>query len=266
MQRSAPPRPALLLMAAGFLLAACSYQPFVGGDPSRPPSADPNSPVATNPGSPVPAPTGDPAVRETPNPAVVDPYTPGIDHYAIGIDGRTVVVYYWGGSQACFGLQRIEIATDPRGVPVITVYEGTLPEAVNQPCTMEALLKSAVVTLDEPILTDAAQPDAPAGEPALAPEAETVDIVAGVENPIPVAVTAYHLSGDGTTLTVQFYGGVPECYGVADAFLETDGLPWTVHVSEGHIPTAEVCIEIAVAKAFVFELDTQLLRDGSISG
>ena len=98
------------------------------------------------------------------------------------------------------------------------------------------------------------------------PDAEVVDIVAGVENPIPVAITGYHLSGDGATLTVQFWGGVPECYGVASASVETDARPWVVSVSEGHIPSAEVCIEIALAKAFVFRLDTQLIRDGSLTG
>jgi hypothetical protein len=40
--------------------------------------------------------------------------------------------------------------------------------------------------------------------------------------------------------------------------------PWTVNLREGHIPTAAVCIEIAVAKAFVFELDDELIRDGPI--
>jgi hypothetical protein len=257
-------RPATLLVAVGILLAACSYQPLVGGNPTTVPSTDPDSPVATDPGSLTPAPSGDPAVRETPNPDVVDPYTPAVDHYAIGVDGRTVVVSYWGGSQACFGLQQVEVRTDPDGIPVITVHEGTLPEAVGQACTMEAVLKSAVVTLDEPILADAAQPDAPAGEPELVPDAETVEVVDTVENPIPVAVTGFHLSGTGTTLTVQFYGGVPDCYGVAEAFLDTGVTPWTVNLSEGHIPTAEVCIEIAVAKAFVFELASELIRDGSI--
>jgi hypothetical protein len=253
-----------LLVAVGILLAACSYQPFIGGDPSVTPSPGPESPTATHPGSPGPVPSADPAVREVPNPDVVDPYTPAVDHYAIGVDGRTVVVYYWGGSLACFGLQQVEVGTDSDGVAVITVQEGTLPDAVGQPCTMEAVLKSAVVTLEEPILVDAAQPDAPAGEPELVPEAEIVEVADAVENPVPVAVSGYHLSGTGTTLTVQFFGGVPECYGVDEASLDASARPWTVAISEGHIPTAEVCIEIAVAKAFVFELDTELIRDGSI--
>jgi hypothetical protein len=257
---------AVPLALVGVLLTACSYQPFVGGDPSIPPSGNPESPVGHEPQSPGPEPGGDPAVRETPNPDVVDPYNPGLDHYTIGPDGRTVVVYYWGGSQACFGLQQVEVGSDPDGVPVITVHEGTLPEAVGQACDMMAVLKSTVVTLDAAILTDASQPDAPAGEAMLAPETETVDVVSGVENPIPVAVTGYHLSGDGTTLTAQFYGGVPECYGVSAASVDTSAQPWTVSISEGHIPSAEVCIEIAVAKSFVFTLDGELIRDGSITG
>jgi hypothetical protein len=257
-------RPATPLLVVGLLLAACAYQPFVGGDPNARPSSDPESPVATAPGSPGPAPSGASPIRETPNPDVVDPYTPAIDHFAIGVDGRTVVVVYWGGTQACFGLQRVEVTTDPDGVNVLTVYEGTLPEAVGQACTMEAVLKSALVTLDQPILADTAQPDAPAGEPELAVAAETVGVAEVVENPIPVAVTGYHLSGAGTTLTVQFFGGVPECYGVAEALLNTGSKPWMVTIREGHVPTAEVCIEIAVPKAFVFELDTELIRDGSI--
>jgi hypothetical protein len=259
-------RSASLLLVIGALLAACSYQPFIGGDPTASPSGDLDEPVATDPGSQPPLPSGDPAVREAPNPDVVDPHPTAVDHYAIGPDGRTVVVYFWGGSQACFGLQRVDVATDPDGTTVMTVFEGTLPEAVGQACDMMAVLKSAVVTLEAPIVTDASQPDAPAGEPELAPEAEVVDIVAGVENPIPVAVTGYQLSGDGATLTVQFWGGVPECYGVAGASVDTDAQPWVVSVTEGHVPTAEVCIEIALAKAFVFSLDTQLIRDGSLTG
>jgi hypothetical protein len=259
-------RSASLLLALAALLAACSYQPFIGGDPSVPPSASPDEPVGTQPSSPGPLPSGDGSVRETPNPDVVEAHQTGIDHYAIGPDGRTVVVYYWGGTQACFGLQKVDVGTDPSGITVLTVFEGTLPGAVGQACTMEALLKSTVVTLDTAIVVDAAQPDAPAGEPQIAPDAEEVDIVGGVENPIPVAVTGYHLSGDGATLTVHFFGGVPECYGVASASLDTSEQPWTVSLSEGHIPGAEVCIEIALAKTFAFTLDSQLIRDGSLTG
>jgi hypothetical protein len=261
MRRSVP-----LLLVLAALLAACSYQPFIGGDPSVPPSVNPDEPVSTEPQSPGPLPSGDGSVRETPNPDVVDAHQTAVDHFAIGPDGRTVVVYYWGGTQACFGLQKVDVRTDPSGITVLTVFEGTLPDAVGDACTMEALLKSAVVTLDAAIVVDASQPNAPTGEPQIAPDAEEVDIEVGVENAIPVAVTGYHLSGDGAILTAHFYGGVPECYGVASTSVDTSTQPWTVSLSEGHIPGAEVCIEIALAKAFVFTLDTQLIRDGSLTG
>ena len=227
---------------------------------------DPASPVIGEPGSPDPKPGGDGAIRETPNPDVVDAHQAAVDHYAIGPDGRTVVVYFWGGNQACFALQKVDVAKDPDGTTVVTVWEGTLPEAAGRACTMEALLKSTVVTLDSALLTDAAQPDAPAGEPELAPDAAQVEIEVGVENPIPVAITGYHLTADGATLTAHFSGGVPECYGIASAFFDTGAEPWVVSILEGHVPDAEICIEMAVAKVYVFRLDAQLVRDGSVSG
>jgi hypothetical protein len=255
-----------VLLAVGVILAGCAVQPFTGDSSSSPSgSLDPDAPVGTAPGSLVPEPSAR-AVRETPNPAVVDAHPTAVDHFAIGPDGRTVVVFYWGGSQACFGLQRVDVATNPAGPTTITVFEGTLPEAVGMACDMMALLKSAVVTLEAAIVVDAAQPEPPAGEPDLTVQPAVVEVTTGVENPIPVTVTGYEVSGDGTRLTVQFWGGVPECYGVATASVSTNVAPWTVSLSEGHIPTAEVCIEIAVAKAIVFTLDQQLLRDGSVTG
>jgi hypothetical protein len=53
---------------------------------------------------------------------------------------------------------------------------------------------------------------------------------------------------------------------VATASVETSADPWTVSIREGHVPGAEVCIELAVAKAIVVTLDQQLLRDGSVTG
>jgi hypothetical protein len=260
-------RASSLLLAVGVLVAGCAVQPFTG-DPTASPSGSvtPDDPVGTAPGSLVPEPTGDPAARETPNPDVVDAHPTGVDHFAIGPDGRTVVVYYWGGSQACFGLQRVDVATDPAAPTTITVFEGTLPEAVGMACDMMAVLKSAVVTLDEPIVADAAQPNPPAGEPDSTGQPTVVEVSPDIENPNPVTLTGYQVSGDGATLTVEFWGGVPECYGVATATVDTDQSPWTVSISEGFIPGTEVCIELAVAKAVIFNLDEQLLRDGSPTG
>ncbi|MGH2488026.1 MAG: hypothetical protein ACRDFR_00190 [Candidatus Limnocylindria bacterium] len=250
-------QPVLLLVLAALLLG-CSVPPY-GGDPN------PESPVGHTPGRNEPLPSGNGSVRETPDPAVVDAHPTGISHFTIGPDGRTVVVYYWGGNQACFGLQKVAVGVADDGTPTITVFEGTHPEAVGQACTMEALLKSAVVTLDEPVVVDDAQPAAPAGEAELAPEPEIVEVDSSVLDPIPVAITGYHLSGDGLTLIAHFYGGVPECYGLADASISTTIRPWIVRVGEGRVPGAEVCIEIALAKAVELILDAPLIRDGSLS-
>jgi hypothetical protein len=261
-------RSASLLLAVGVLVAGCAVQPFTAGDASPSPSSspDPEGPVGTAPASIVPDPAGTDALRETPNPAVVDPHPTAVDRFAIGPDGRTVVVFYWGGSQACFGLQRVDVANDSSGPTTITVFEGTLPEVVGMACDMIAVLKSAVVTLDAAIVVDTAQPEPTAGEPDLTVEPAIVEVSDRVENPIPVTVTGYEVSGNGTSLTVQFWGGIPECYGVATASVETSADPWTVSIREGHVPGAEVCIELAVAKAIVVILDQQLLRDGSVTG
>ena len=86
-------------------------------------------------------PPGDGATREEPDPSVVDAHGAAVDHFAIGADGRTVVVYWWGGNTTCFGLKEITVDVQ-RGTPVIVVLEGTRADAVGQACTMEAVLKS----------------------------------------------------------------------------------------------------------------------------
>ena len=254
-------RRAFLLLVVGGLLTACAI-PVGGGDSSA--SPDPDAPVGTAPGSLGPEPSGDGAMRDTPDPSITNPHPTAVDHFAIGPDGRTLVVYYWGGSEICFGLQRVEVGTDADGTPVITVYEGNRPEAEGQACDMMARLKSAVVTLESPVVIDASQPDAPPGEPDLAPEPQVVTVQVGIQDPHAVAITGYTLSGDGLTLTAQFYGGVPECYGLATATLDASSRPALVEISEGRVPGSEVFIEIALAKAFAFTLETPLIRDGSL--
>ena len=251
-------RRAILLLALAGLVSACASPPLGGGSPN------PDSPVGHSPGSEEPLPSGDGSVRETPDPRVVDAHPVAIDHFAIGPDGRTVIVSFYGGNQTCFGLQKVDVQAGDDGTPTITVYEGTHPEAVGQVCTMEALLKSTVVTLDVPILVDTAQPAAPPGEPELVPEPKVVEVQDGILDAVPVAVTGSHLSADGLTLTAQFYGGVPECYGLAEASISTAERPWSVTIREGRVPGSEVCIDLALAKAAVFTLDSPLIVDGSV--
>lgn len=248
----------IVLFALGLALSACAYGPGMGGTSSP----NPESPVSHDGESPGTGP-GEGAVREQPDPSIVQAHPTGIEHFAIGPDGRTVIVYYWGGNQACFGLQRVEVALLADGTPSVTVWEGTHPDAVDMVCTMEALLKSTVVTLDGAVITDAAQPDAPAGEPQLALEPEIVIVQDGILDPILVALTGFGVTPDGLTVTAQFYGGVPDCYGVATASIATDARPIVVSITEGRMPGSEVCIDIALAKGVVFTLGAPVIVDGS---
>lgn len=63
---------------------------------------------------------------------------------------------------------------------------------------------------------------------------------------------------DERTVVVQFYGGVEECYGVGRVDVDYGPEAVTVSVYQGRVPTAEVCIEIAVLKALEVRLDEPL--------
>ncbi len=52
-------------------------------------------------------------------------------------------------------------------------------------------------------------------------------------DPIPVALTGFAITADGLTVTAQWYGGVPECYGVAAATITTSARPFVVSMFRG---------------------------------
>src|SRR6186997_2835447 len=155
----------LALVCLVVLLSACAYVGRPGARGSSP-SGSKDDPISATPGGLPSPPVGDGAIREEPDPTVVDPHGVAIDHFAIGADGRTVIVYWWGGNTTCFGLKEVTVSFQ-HDTPIIAVQEGTRADHVGQACTMEAALKSAAVTLDDPILTDAAGGDVAPGEPEL---------------------------------------------------------------------------------------------------
>lgn len=206
----------------------------------------------------------DGAVREEPDPTVADFRGHAVERFTIGPDGRTVVVYWWGGNLDCYGLREVSVEVQ-RNTPILTVLEGTRAAAIGKACTSEAVLKSAVVTLDEPILADAADADPAPGEPQLPADAILVEPVAGVVDPIPHAISGYGLSADGLTLSVYYVGGVEECNGLAVARADRDanGLV-TVAIREGRLAEAQgPCPEIGVAKVVELRLDEPLLVVGA---
>jgi hypothetical protein len=71
---------------------------------------------------------------------------------------------------------------------------------------------------------------------------------------------------DERTVEVRFYGGVEECYGVDRVDVEYGKTAVTVTVYQGRVPTAEVCIEIAVLTAVRVNLDEPLAGRKIVDG
>jgi hypothetical protein len=259
----------LLMVCVALALGGC--RALIGGEPSEPDNGSSvdgapgkDDPIGGGGGAAPPNPILDGAIREEPDPTVVDFRGQAVEHFVIGPDGRTIVVYWWGGNSGCFGLKEVMVEVQ-RGTPIITVLEGTRGDHVGMACTMEALLKSAVVTLDAPILADAAGGEQPDGEPELPSDAVQAKPARGLLNPIPHAIFGYRLSADGMTLSAYYIGGVEDCYGLAGATAESDADgPLTVSISEGQLPQLPVaCPEIGVAKVADIELDEPLIVVGA---
>jgi hypothetical protein len=221
----------------------------------------PDEPLTASP-DPVPPSAGPSPAHEEPDATVFDAHPAAIDHFTIGADGRTVVVYWWGGNPTCFGLQSLEVDRQA-GVPVVTVMEGTRESARGRMCTMEARLKSAVVVLDDPLLVDTANPNPPGAEAVIFEGTQPVSPMPDVREARPHAVSGYSLSADGRTLSIYYVGGRAECYGLASASArrDTSGAPLRVTVSEGWVAAADVaCDDIGVPKVVELTLDHPLLR------
>jgi hypothetical protein len=94
--------------------------------------------------------------------------------------------------------------------------------------------------------------------------AQPVQPEPGIVDAHPVAWDHATVAADGRTVTIYFYGGVPECYGIAaaDVQLNADGV-LEVHILEGRraaLPPDTACIDIAVLKSVSVVLDQPLIQ------
>ena len=71
---------------------------------------------------------------------------------------------------------------------------------------------------------------------------------------------------DSKTIRVEFYGGVEECDGLDHVEVEETKDTVTITLYTGRVPSAEVCIEIAVLKATTVELDSPLAGREIVDG
>ena len=63
---------------------------------------------------------------------------------------------------------------------------------------------------------------------------------------------------DPMHVRVEFYGGVEECEGLDRVEVDETAETVTITLYTGRVPSAEVCIEIAVLKAITVDLDAPL--------
>ncbi len=71
---------------------------------------------------------------------------------------------------------------------------------------------------------------------------------------------------DPTTIRVEFYGGVEECEGLDHVDVEETRDTVTITLHTGRVPSAEVCIEIALLKATTVELESPLAGREIVDG
>jgi hypothetical protein len=130
---------AAALLVTTALLTACGEAPRAGA------GGDPDSPVAATP---VPAPTGSPGpLPVSPRPGLID-VRPVPWVRADAVAPRLVEVEFYGGVEACEGLDHVEVREGSKAVRV-TVFVGRVPQA--EVCIEIAVLKAATVRLDDPL-------------------------------------------------------------------------------------------------------------------
>ena len=91
----------------------------------------------------------------------------------------------------------------------------------------------------------------------------------GLVDPRPHAWESVDVRND-RTLLIQFYGGVEECYGLDHVDVKYARKQITVTMYEGRVPTAGVCVDMAVLKEVRVQLNEALngrrVVDGATSG
>jgi hypothetical protein len=147
-------RPALLtviLLSLGLLIAACTP---AEGEPVGP--AAPERPTAGDDPAPGPPEMGNGALEVLPVEGIQNPRPHAWERIEVAPDGRSLTVYYFGGTDECYGLDRVDVEQDADGRPSVTVYEGELPDLPPETACVEvALLKATPVDLEQPLIAPA---------------------------------------------------------------------------------------------------------------
>jgi hypothetical protein len=118
---------------------------------------------------------------------------------------------------------------------------------------MPAQPDEPIIGAPQPIPVEPVDP----GPPVVQPEP-------GIIDPRPLAWDSIEVAPDGRTLTVRWYGGVPDCYGLAEVRVERVAGVLTVTVFEGTRAQAagQTCIMLAMLKSTMVVLDEPILGGG----
>ncbi len=84
----------------------------------------------------------------------------------------------------------------------------------------------------------------------------------GLQDIIEVPWDHVTVAPDGRTLTVYYWGGAPECYGLAGVEVDVTGAVPTITLQTGTRPGVEVCIAIAQLYRTQVVLDSPVLGGG----
>jgi len=227
----------------GLLLLTLGGGAVAKGGASQPGNPGTGLPVIPDPGA-GPIVFDDDATPTVPIPgAIVDPQPTGWDHVTIWPDGRTVTVFFWNGVEACYGLDRIEVA-DVDGTPRITLFTGFRKDAAAIRCVEMAQLYSTVVILPSPVL-GGGLPGLEGVQPGSG-DAETMLPGAYLVDPRQQPWDLVQVGPDGHSLWAWFTGGATPCFGLGGVDLvEVDGLP-TLTLTTGSTDTLAMCIAIIV--------------------
>ena len=95
------------------------------------------------------------ATKIEPDPTVANARPHAWDHIVVGADGLTLSVYFWMGVEDCNGLHSVTVAPTATGID-LQLQTGIPVGTEDVACIEIAQLYVTIVTLDEPLITDAA--------------------------------------------------------------------------------------------------------------
>lgn len=132
------------LRVAAFVLAllatSCAGRARPGAGPG------PESPVSSSPVAPGPSDPPEPRLVE-PSQGLVEPHPAALEGHEV-LDERTLLLRFYSGVEACYGLVRVDV-TYGEGAVTVLVIGGRVPSA--DLCIELAELVGTRVTLEEPL-------------------------------------------------------------------------------------------------------------------